>query len=149
MTSDSDNSSAEATLRRLIESAGADRVKAEGRKRLGLKEARDTLDTLLGEAGFEEMDDVQILIESRHSTQRAMSALFTDPHPSGEFVDLNGDDGVVDEHGLPTYLTDSSTPPQLAGTEPTPPPRPVRELEDDIDFWLDLEDDVHKPDDES
>ena len=142
MVSDSNKSSAEQTLQQLIESAGEDRVKASGRTRLGLKQARDTLDTLLEEAGLGDLEDLKAQLNSRHSTKRAMNALFADPHPSGEFVDLDGDDGVVDENGVPTHLAESSLPPQLAGTEPTPPPRPIRELEDDIDFWVDLETDT-------
>ena len=149
MTSDSNNNSAEVMLRRLIESAGEDRVKAGSRQRLGLAQARDTLDTLIEEAGLDNAELLEAQLKPRHSTQRAMRALFTDPHPSGEFVDLNGDDGVVDEDGLPTYLTESSIPPTLAGTEPTPPPRPIRELEDDIDFWIDLEEETDASDDES
>ena len=134
------NQSAEATLEQLIRSAGAEKVRESSHQSLTLKQARETLDTLIEEAGLGDLERLKAELASRHSTRTAMSALFTDPHPSGDFVDLDGDDGVVDEFGVTTYLDEASIPPRLAGTDPTPPPKPIREFDDDIDFWTDLED---------
>ena len=120
MTSDSNNNSAEVMLRRLIESAGEDRVKAGSRQRLGLAQARDTLDTLIEEAGLDNAELLEAQLETRHSTQRAMRALFM-IHPSGEFVDLNGDDGVVDEDGHPPISQNRASPLNWRnGTNPSP-----------------------------
>ena len=124
-----------------MEDAGDSALKRGAQPTLSLQQAEETLDSLIDETNVP-ADDLLTRRRRPISVGPAMNALFAETPGYEGILDLDGldaSDGILGEDGLPIRHDGPSTAPQLAGAE-TNPARIVRRLDDNIDFWIDIED---------
>ncbi len=142
---DRDQDATEAKLESLVAAAEKARSnRKKDRKPLNVEDAESTLNSLL-----EAADDASRASGRPRDTLTAMEDLFTDHHesPLGEpgvlvgLEDLGGVEGSIDE-------SMDEEPTIAAAQEARKARKPVRRLDDGIDFWSELETIDHDPDEE-
>jgi hypothetical protein len=141
-SSDDQKSSADSQLEALVEAAGAAEIERARHRKLTVSRASKTLDELVKEVGQLDDSDGPGRTLDPQSTQSAMNALFNavseqDSGHSKVLVGLEDEDG---EDMSEAYPDEDSSRPRLAGAEAADRVTgPVRQLDDGIDFWQELE----------
>ena len=142
--SDESNPPVDKKFRDLLDAAGADAIEKAKSETLSLEKARDTLNSLLEEAGGAEAVSAQQL-DVITTTQDAMESLFVETlNQSTANPDVLV--GLDENEGIPGMGPQSDeVQPVIAGAErPDSQTQPVKRLDDGVDFWRELESD---PDD--
>ena len=127
------------TLQSLMDEAEKAKT-ATGRRRktLNIKDAEETLNSLVEEAGGAE--SINAKGEARGHTRAALDAIFEEHR-----AEITGGPGILvgldDEGGVDGSMDESmDEEPTLAGAESAEKSaKPVRKLDDGVDFWNELE----------
>ena len=142
-SSDSKDPTVEDQLEALVEAAGAEKIKRVPTRTLSVNEATETLEEFVKEVG--DLVDPQEHVRgrgSRSSTRSAMDALFIGPaeqdHANPRVL-VGLEDNDTQESEAPD-IEEGDLRPRLAGAQAADRMTgPVRQLDDGIDFWRELE----------
>ena len=124
--------SPESQLKALVDAAGVAEVQRAKHRKLSVDKAIETLDELIKESRSEM--DACAEERKRHdrSTRSAMDALFESK--------IEASTGIIDAEQNAMPENEESDDPRLAGAQTAHRAvRPIRQLEDGIDFWNELE----------
>ena len=123
----------ESQLDALVEAAGVAEVQRAKHRKLSVDKAIETLDELIKESRSELGANADTRGHHNRSTRSAMDALFENPGETSPAP--NESDAVTNFNEV-----ESADGPRLAGAQTAHKPvRPIRQLEDGIDFWDELE----------
>ncbi|MEE2757575.1 MAG: hypothetical protein VYA30_13045 [Myxococcota bacterium] len=123
----------ESQLEALVEAAGVAEVQRAKHRKLSVDKAIETLDELIKESRSELDTEARKRRRNNRSTRSAMDALFENP---GE-----APTGIIESTTVDSLESDETPEgPRLAGAQTAHKAvRPIRQLEDGIDFWDELE----------